>query len=195
MQKKKENKKQKYWIIKDTQRKNTNLLAIVCLFIEVREQEIEQDSMGANEVCKLNWIVAIVLEQQLERMDHNQHELDHLDDGEVLLPPKVFLHRWTHGGQHVVRVHDDVHECVQETEECAVAAGSEFHTPPNGGGHQTVMDDMQCGHLIVTLAHHKEHGVKEFGEFREEVPPATFSYLQNNEFEIDCTIVRYSNGF
>lgn len=45
----------------------------------------------------------------------------HLDYSQVFLPPQVFLHLWSNGGQHVVRVHNDVYKCVEETEERAVA--------------------------------------------------------------------------
>lgn len=147
------------------------------MFVEVGEQEIEQNGMSANEVCKVDWIIAIIFEQQLECMHHDQYELDHLKDGQIFFPPKIFLHRWSHGSQHVVCVHDNMHECVQEAKECAMTAWSEFNAPPNGHWHQSVMDDMQCGHLIVTFAHHKENGIEEFSEFREIVPPATFGYL------------------
>lgn len=46
----------------------------------------------------------------------------HLEHGQVFLPPQVLLHLWPDGGQHVVRVHNDVHERVEQTEERAVAA-------------------------------------------------------------------------
>lgn len=59
-----------------------------------------------------------------------------------------------------------------------MAARGEFDTPPDGRGHQAVVNDVQCGHLIVTFAHHKEYGVKEFCEFREVVPPASLSHLE-----------------
>lgn len=46
----------------------------------------------------------------------------HLEHGQVFLPPQVLLHLRSDGGQHVVRVHDDVHERVEQTEERAVTA-------------------------------------------------------------------------
>lgn len=46
----------------------------------------------------------------------------HLECGEVLLPPDELLVLRSHGGHHVVEVHDDVHERVQHREERAVAA-------------------------------------------------------------------------
>jgi len=36
--------------------------------------------------------VVAVNEEQLERMQHDGQELQHLQGGQVLLPPQVFLH-------------------------------------------------------------------------------------------------------
>lgn len=46
----------------------------------------------------------------------------HLQAGQVFLPPQEALVLRSHGGKQVVRVHDDVHERVQQPEERAVAA-------------------------------------------------------------------------
>lgn len=110
-------------------------------------------------------------------MHHHKDKLDHLQYGQVLLPPQIFLHFWSHGGQHVVRVHDDVNECIQKTKERTMTARREFDAPPNGCWHQTMMDHMQCRHLIVTFAHHKEDGIEEFCELGKVVPPTAASHL------------------
>lgn len=47
--------------------------------------------------------------------------------GEVFLPPEVLLHLGTEGRQQVIRVHDDMHEGVQHTEECGVTTCKERH--------------------------------------------------------------------
>lgn len=44
-------------------------------------------------------------------------ELDELDPGDVLLPPEVFAILGSHGGKHVVEIHEDVHKRVQETDD------------------------------------------------------------------------------
>jgi hypothetical protein len=66
------------------------------------------------------------------------------------------LQLWTHGGEQVVRVHDNVYGSVEQSEEGAVAARCEFDTEPNGHWHATVMDDVQCGHLTRFLSQHEE---------------------------------------
>lgn len=105
-------------------------------------------------------------------MDEYSDELDHLQGGQVLFPPQVLLVFGSHGGEKVVRVHDDVHERVEQTEESSVSARGEFHSPPNGGRHETVVDHVQVRDLVELFAQHEEDGVKELGELAEEVPPA-----------------------
>lgn len=51
-------------------------LGRVCALVEAREQKVEHDGVGANEVGEGNRVVAVVLEEQLEGMDHDEYELD-----------------------------------------------------------------------------------------------------------------------
>ena len=60
------------------------------------------------------------MSKYLECMTEDQDELDHLEVGEVLLPPDVAAVLGSHGGHHVVHVHHDVHKGVDEAEESAV---------------------------------------------------------------------------
>lgn len=99
--------------------------------------------MRSNEVGKANGIIAIIPEEQLEGVHHYQHKLDHLQDGEILLPPQIFLYFGSHGRQHIIGVHDDVHKGVEEAKERRMTAGCKFNAPPYGHGHNAMMDDMQ----------------------------------------------------
>ena len=45
--------------------------------------------MGTDVVGKLPGEVTIVIENELECMDHDAHKLHHLQCGQVLLPPEV----------------------------------------------------------------------------------------------------------
>lgn len=93
----------------------------VLLFVEFLEQEEEHDRVHADPPDKRFRVVAVD-EQQLERVDHDCQELDHLQCGQVLLPPQILLDGRSQRGQQVVRVHDYVHERVQQAEERAVSA-------------------------------------------------------------------------
>ena len=44
---------------------------LVSLFVESRKEEIEHKSMSTDEVSKWHWIIAWIMEQQLECMNHN----------------------------------------------------------------------------------------------------------------------------
>lgn len=134
--------------------------------------------MSANEVGKTDGIIAIVLEEQLERVHHDQNKLYHLHDCQIFLPPQITLYSGSHCGQHVVGVHEDVHEGVQEPKECRMSTRGEFNAPPDRNGHNTMMNNMQCGDLIVSLAHHKEERIEELSELGEIVPPAAPCSLQ-----------------
>ena len=54
----------------------TDLAFGVRPLVEVREQEVEHDRMGTNEVRESAREVALVPEQQLEGVGHHQDELD-----------------------------------------------------------------------------------------------------------------------
>lgn len=93
----------------------------VLLFVELFEQEEKHDRVHADPPDERFRIVAID-EQQLERVNHDGQELDHLQRGQVLLPPQVLLDGRAERGQQIVRVHDDVYERVEKPKERAVSA-------------------------------------------------------------------------
>lgn len=59
-------------------------------------------------------------------MGGDTHELDDLEGCEVLFPPEVLLVLGAKRCEEVVHVHPNVDECVEEGEECRVAAGGEL---------------------------------------------------------------------
>ena len=63
----------------------------VCPDVELREEEEEHDGVRADEVGELPGEVAVVVEDELEAVDHDADELDHLQVGHVLLPPNELL--------------------------------------------------------------------------------------------------------
>lgn len=113
----------------------------VALLVEVGEQEQEENAMEGNPDHETLWVVALN-KQELELVHKDGDKLDHLERGQVFLPPDVLLVFRPHGGHHVVEVHDDVNECVQESEERAVATWGEFHAHPDTHGHNSVMNNV-----------------------------------------------------
>lgn len=62
-------------------------------------------------------------------MDDDQHELSHLQLGNVLFPPEQRFEP-VKGGQGVVRVHDGVDERVEHWEESGIATGRKLQSDP-----------------------------------------------------------------
>lgn len=82
--------------------------------------------------------------------------------GQVFLPPEVFVVLGSKGCEEIVAVHNDVDECIQKPKKAGVAAGSEFYTEPNGHRHDTVVDDVKRGHVIIFLSKNKEKLKKKY---------------------------------
>lgn len=146
------------------------LVRFVRALVELVEQEEEHDGVHSDPPDERLRVVAVD-EEQLERVHHDGDKLDHLQGGEVLLPPQVLLELGSEGREQVVRVHHDVDERVEQTEEGAVATGSELDAEPHGHGHASVVNDVQRRHLTSFFAHHEEERIKELCELREVVPP------------------------
>lgn len=133
-----------------------------------------------------------------------ENDAYHLEGGEVFLPPNELGVLGSHGGDHVVEVHDDVHERVEQAEERRVAAGREAQTEPHAHRHDAVVHHVQNRHLFLLLAQHEEelrgrrenqesstpaflqllydrksYRVEEFSELGEVVPPAGVNHLQS----------------
>lgn len=89
----------------------------------------------------------------------------------MLFPPQIFLIFWSHCCQQVVSIHDDMNEGVQHSKEGGMATRSELYSPPNGGRHNAMVDNVQIGDLIKLLPQDKENRIQKLGEFAEVIPP------------------------
>ena len=69
------------------------LLMQVLFHIKVSKEEEKDDDVNADVDGVLPGEVTVVVEQQLELVDHDGHKLHQLQLGEVLLPPYVLLQR------------------------------------------------------------------------------------------------------
>jgi hypothetical protein len=64
---------------------------------------------------------------------------------------------WTHGGHHVVKVHDDVDEGVEQTEKGRVTARRETNSEPDAHWHDAVVNDVQKRNVLIFLAQNEEN--------------------------------------
>lgn len=140
------------------------------LNVEIGKEAEKHDGIKAHDVGDDLGEVAFN-EEELRRMDENGYKLDHLHGRQVLLPPEVLLILGPHGGQQVVRVHDNMNERIKEAEESGMSSWSELDAPPNSGRHDAVMYNMQIGDLVKFFPQHKEDGIHEFRELAKEIPP------------------------
>lgn len=158
--------------------------------VEVGEEEEEEHAVQADPDHEAFRVVALG-EEQLELVGHDHDELDDLQRRQVLLPPDVLVVPGAHRRDHVVEVHDDVDERVEQGEERAVPAwkGSgvshpcchlstriltrgELHAHPDAERHAPVVDHVQRAHMVVLLPQHEKERVEELCELGEVVPPA-----------------------
>lgn len=88
--------------------------------VEIGEEGEEHDGVEAHDV-NIDPRIVTIDEEELCSVDENGDELDHLDERQVLLPPKIFLIFRSHGGQKVITVHDDVHKSVEQSKESSMS--------------------------------------------------------------------------
>lgn len=151
------------------------LVGFVRRLVELVEQEEEHDGVHSDPPDEGSRVVAVD-EQQLEGVHHDCDKLDHLQAGEVFLPPEILLELGSEGCEQVVRVHHDVYEGVEQSEEGTVATGGELDAEPHGHGHASVMNYVQRRHLTSFFAHYEEERIEEFRELGEVVPPARMNH-------------------
>lgn len=75
-------------------------------------------------------------------MEEYYDKLHDLHSGQILFPPEVLLHMRPKRCQHVIRVHENVDQSVDDTEEGRMTAGEEFDTDPSNDRHHRVMIEM-----------------------------------------------------
>ena len=97
-------------------------------------------------------------------MDEEDDELDHLQLGEVPLPPQIRLHPRAKCCQEVVEVHGNMHGTVQEPAECGMASSNKSRTKPNSNWQPSMVDNMEGGEVVILLAKKEEERVKEVNE-------------------------------
>jgi hypothetical protein len=61
---------------------------------------------------RVSFRVVALDEKQLQAVQTDAHELNHLKNGQVLLPPEIFLKLRTHGCHKIVEIHNNVNQRV-----------------------------------------------------------------------------------
>lgn len=106
-----------------------------------------------------NWICDNGNVKSFSLADNNGRFTHHLQVCDPVFPPQVFLELWSHSREHIVEVHDDMNEGVDDSNEGAVTAGIIFHATPRNHWHHSVMVQVQESHLIIFLPKNEEYRV------------------------------------
>jgi len=109
--------------------------------IEVGEKDKECNGVGYEDLWHNSWVVTLEVEGE-EGVEENTDELDHLEAGEVLLPPEVRLHLGSKGREEVVEVHHGVHSRVEESSETSVTTSNKPGSHPSLKRHDAMVEDM-----------------------------------------------------
>ena len=131
---------------------NTNIRLIV----KVGKEQEKHHSVHANQPHERFGKVAIN-KQQLKLVHGKDNELNHLKFREVFLPPTIRPESRSQRSQHVVEIHENMHERVEESEERRVSTRNESDAEPDGKRHDAVVNDVKPGNLIVFLAQNEKH--------------------------------------
>lgn len=84
----------------------------------------------------------------------------HLDNCQVLLPPKVFPDIGSQCCQTVVSVHDHVDSAVDERKECIVSSCTELESDPNTPSDESMMYNVKDRDVSELLPENEENSVQ-----------------------------------
>lgn len=152
---------------------------LIGLFVEFVEEEEEHDGMHANEPDKCTRIVTLD-EQQLECMNHNGDELNHLEGGKILLPPEELLVFRSHSSQKIICIHNNMYKGVYKSKKSTMSAWGKFNSKPYTHRHYSMMNDVKCRYMLILFSKYKEYCIHKFRKFWKIVPPA-YMYHPNCE--------------
>lgn len=103
-------------------------------------------------------------------------ELDHLNNGEVFLPPEVLLHLRSQCCQAIVTVHEDVDGRVDGCTKKCLSTRDPLDTDPPEDKHGAVMVDVEEADLVELLPQDEKDCIQEFHSFGDVVPPKSRCY-------------------
>lgn len=89
-----------------------------------------------------------------------------------MLLPEALLVFIVDRSQEIVKVHNDVHEGVDESHEDRVPAAEVFDAEKGQGNHTCVVIDVQERHMVLLLLQHEEHRVQKVNDFGQEIQVA-----------------------
>lgn len=124
------------------------LSAEVALVIEVTEEDNESDAVSKHH--NVHTVGKVTLGEEIVAcVQEEEDKLHQLQGGQVLLPPQILLHVRANGSQAIVRVHDNMDERVNKTNEERLSSGYIFDSCPPVEDHGAVVVDVEKCQLAV----------------------------------------------
>lgn len=127
------------------------LLCIVVLVVELPEKsqhaDVLRDDCGADPAV----YITAGNEEGGQFVHHVHSELHHLDQGDVLLPPRR-LDTGLNEADKVVAVQEAVDDAVLEAQKRVVTAGANLYGNPHGDDHRRVVVHVQKRYLAKVFA-------------------------------------------
>jgi len=133
------------------------------LDVEIGEENEKHGAVEKNDVTE-NDGKTTVDKDGLNGVDKESCELDHLQLGEVFLPPEELLDLGTAGSQEVVEVHEGVDAHVEEPAEGCMTSANISDATPCCERHNSMVNNMKSGEMIILLSQHKKEGVNVVDE-------------------------------
>ena len=99
--------------------------------VKLREKYKKQNRVSCDEISKCWGKFAVLLKQELNAMNKNCHELNHLQVCHVSLPPNILLIFWSQRSHHVVEIHEKVYKSVAKAKKCCMTTRYPSCSRPN----------------------------------------------------------------
>lgn len=141
-------------------------------------EELEEHDGLEDAVPAVDFGEAAVGEEGHHAVQSDAEELNHLQSGQMPLPPEIFLVARAHGGHQIVEIHDAMHKRVERRRESTLAARHEAEAGEAGQHHDEVMENVEESDLIVLFAQDEEDGVEEIDELRHVEAVAHQDFLE-----------------
>jgi len=89
-------------------------------------------------------------------VDENADKLDHLESGQILLPPEKRLHLRPKSREEIVEVHHRVNASIEKSSKTSMTSTNKSDAPPGLKRHDTMVKNMEEGEMAKLLLQDKE---------------------------------------
>lgn len=99
-------------------------------------------------------------------MEESKNELEQLYGGNIFLPPQILLVLGPASSYHIVKIHYDVDERVEDSNESNLSSSNVLGDAPRNKAHHGVVVDVEECNLLIFFPKNEEYCVQQFADFR-----------------------------